>query len=95
MSYQKTNFWNGPAFLAGQRISTRFLGQVTYPEDYVPRIESYRQAIDQLPEDAAAPLRASLANCERFLVPGVFSPLRMQGCLNSLLMQMRAAGVQI
>lgn len=93
------NFWNGPAFLAGRRIpaASVFLGQqgVTWPEDYLPQIESYRAIINDLPDQVAAPLRAQLENCERFLAPGVFSPLRIEGCLNSLMFQLRSAGVQI
>ena len=91
------SFWNGPAFLAGRRMPTVsvFMGQVTWPEDYHDDIASYRQIINELPPEVAAPLEESLQNCERFLEPGMFSPLRMQGCLNSLLTLLRAAGVQV
>lgn len=98
------SFWNGPAFLAGRRIPAAnvFLGQygtqkqgITWPEDYLPDIEAYQTAINGLPDQARAPLQAQLDSCKQFLVPGVFSPLRIEGCLNSLMMQLRAAGASI
>ena len=91
------SFWNGPAFLAGRGMpaTSVFLGQVTWPEDYHDDIAYYRGIINGLPPEIAAPFEASLQNCERFLVPGMFSPLRIQGCLNSLMMQLRGAGVEV
>ena len=91
------SFWNGPAFLSGRRMPTVpvFMGQVTWPEDYVDDIARYRDIINGLPPEIAASFEASLKNCERFLEPGMFSPLRIQGCLNSLMMQLRGAGIQV
>lgn len=97
-------FWNGPAFLAGRRMRATnvFMGQqygtekqgVTWPEDYHFQIQDYEAKINSLPEQTAAPLRAQLESCKVFLNPGVFSPLRIEGCLNSIMLQLRAMGIQ-
>jgi len=97
------NFWNGPAFLAGQRIQTSslwsnsFLGQAAAPrpDDFIAEFDSYRDQIAQLPADAAARITPTVESCEVLLRPENFTPIRARGCLNSLLAQIRAAGGKI
>lgn len=96
-------FWTGPAFLAGYRMpaakiwSSTFmptLGQATQPSDFQAELDSYRDQASQLPPDIAAPILQTLDSCQVFLAPEHFVPMRIRGCLNSVLAQLRAAGVQ-
>jgi hypothetical protein len=96
------NFWNGPAFLAGQSIptvrtrATPFLGQgAPQPSDFRAELDSYHDQAAQLPPEVAAPILETLQTCEIFMAPENFVSIRTRGCLNSVLAQLRAAGAQV
>jgi len=87
-------FWTGPAFLSGHGIPVvNGLGQ-TAPSDFQTELNSYRDQASQLPPDIGAPILKTLDSCQVFLVPEHFVPMRIRGCLNSVLAQLRAAGIQ-
>lgn len=102
----KATFWNGPAFLAGHAIpaaSIQFspfmngLGQnaVPQPSDFEAELASYKTEARRLPDEVAAPILDTLESCEIFMDPQNFVPMRIRGCLNSVLAQLRAAGVSV
>lgn len=97
-------FWTGPAFLSGHRMPAAnirsapfmtILGQsIPQPSDFEAEFNSYVDQASQLPPDVAAPILKTLESCQIFLAPENFVPMRIRGCLNSVLAQLRAVSPQ-
>jgi len=85
------------AFLGQVRlVMPPFLGQGQgmNPEDYMPELADYQARASSIPEGAPKQLQDTLTACEHYLtIPGMFSQMRVRGCLNSALAQLRALGV--
>ncbi len=69
-------------------------GQGMTPEEYMPEFSSYQDRAASIPGGASKQLQDTLMACEHYLTqPGMFSPMRVRGCLNSAMMQLQALGV--
>jgi hypothetical protein len=85
-----------PQFLGQVRLAgqARRLAQVTWPSDYVDQLADYKARAAKIPGGPPKPLQDALTSCDYFMTtPGAFSPLRMQGCMNSAMFQLQALGV--
>lgn len=82
------------AFLGQVRL-VPFLGQgsIPQPADFAAELADYKQRAAMVPGDQSNMIQQTLQTCEAYMAPGMFSPMRMRGCLNSALAQLRAAGV--
>jgi hypothetical protein len=81
--------------MAGQRFPVLNLGsQIPTPSDFAAEIDSYRAQAEALPAAVGAPILKTLDTCAIFMSPENFVPMRIRGCLNSVLAQLRAASPQ-